>query len=1267
MIFDIKTLILLLLAIATINMGALWLLWLNNRRRFAGISFWLADMMCQFAGAGLILVRGRVPDFLSVVVANTFVISGALLLLIGLERFTGKQRRQGWNYVAAAAAPVLLTYFLFVQPSLKVREIVISAALLLFAAQASWLLLRRVSPSLRPVTRLTGLVLAGYAAVSLTRISLHLVIPAQTNDFFQTGLVNSLAMTFYIMLNVSLTISLIAMVNRRLVEQILAQEEKYARVFRSAPYAVTLTSLPTGQIFEVNDGFVQMSGYTGDEIVGKTMLDLNVWANPEDRNSLLEGLVAQGHLPAREVQFRRKSGELLTGLISAQVIVVNDEPCVMSSISDISERKQMENDLRASEELLSTMGSLAKVGGWGLDLKTNQLTWTRETYRIHEVEPDFRLELDSAINFYAPSARPVIQKAIERALTEDLPFDLELPFITAKGNHLWVRAIGNVDREDGQAARVYGVFQDITERKQAEEQITRSNMRLQKLVNILKHPAESVQQFLDYALAEAIELTESKIGYIYHYHEDRQEFVLNTWSKEVMPDCDVVNPQTCYELDKTGIWGEAVRQRRPIIVNDFQANHALKKGLPDGHVRLTSFMTTPIWRGQQIVGVIGLANKATDYQEDDVFQVSLLMDAVWSVVERKQAVEALRISEIRHRLLAENARDVVWVNGLDGSMTYVSPSVEQMRGVKPAESLQQPLEQILTPASQAVVQAYYQNLWAAVEAGLPLESFRGELEYIHKDGSTIWAEVMAFPILSPSGGFVEILGVSRDIRERKRAEEELRQANAQLAAQTAHASQMAAQAEAANRAKSQFLASISHELRTPLNAILGFSELMARDANLTAKQHENLAIINRSGDHLLALINDVLDMARIEAGRTVLQEGDFNLHHLLEDIADLFRLRAESKGISLTLTVWPGLPRWVHADQGKLRQILINLLSNAVKFTPSGRIDLSAQRTGGDDDRLLIAVQDTGSGILPADLTAIFEPFVQSANGHNAPDGTGLGLPISQQFARLMGGDLTAFSAGIPGEGSRFEVVLPLRLAVADGETGRPLADRPRTAFLAPGQPDYRLLVAEDHAESRELLAGLLTQLGFAVRTAGNGQEAIQVWEEWQPHLIWMDMRMPALDGHETTRRIKATAQGQQTVIVAISAGVLSDKHAAMRADGCDDFVGKPYRAEEIVACLVRHLGVQMVYADAPSVTPAAAPPAIDLTALPDGWAAQVRQAALAADAGQLLALAAEVEAAQPELAAALRRSIDDFDYDAILETGGIMMDRPLFHSLSTT
>lgn len=403
-------------------------------------------------------------------------------------------------------------------------------------------------------------------------------------------------------------------------------------------------------------------------------------------------------------------------------------------------------------------------------------------------------------------------------------------------------------------------------------------------------------------------------------------------------------------------------------------------------------------------------------------------------------------------------------------------------------------------------------------------------------------------------------------------------------------------AEAANRAKSIFLANISHELRTPLNAILGFSQLMLRqaglggvgDGGLTYKQRENMQVINRSGEHLLGLINDVLEMSKIEAGRTTLNHNSFNLYNLLKGLEDMFRLRAEDKDLSLEFDLHPDVPRYICTDEGKLRQILMNLLGNAIKFTLEGGVvvriypagetqpaESFACEEGISDFRLLrFEVEDSGPGITADELKIIFDPFVQSKSGQKAQEGTGLGLSISLQYAQLMGGDLTAKSQSETG--SLFRLEIPIQV-VSETAIQTSLSTK-QVAGLAPGQPAYRILVVDDKEVNRQLIVKLLTPLGFEVQEAEHGLQALQVWETWEPHLIFMDMRMPVMDGYEATRKIKGTIKGQATVIIALTASALEEDRAIILSEGCDDYIRKPFRESDLFEAFEKHLGVQFIY-----------------------------------------------------------------------------------------
>lgn len=384
-------------------------------------------------------------------------------------------------------------------------------------------------------------------------------------------------------------------------------------------------------------------------------------------------------------------------------------------------------------------------------------------------------------------------------------------------------------------------------------------------------------------------------------------------------------------------------------------------------------------------------------------------------------------------------------------------------------------------------------------------------------------------------------------------------------------------AESANQAKSRFLANMGHELRTPLNAIMGFSELLSMDSNQSKDQYESLKIINKSGEHLLKLINDILDMAKIEAGKTILNNAPFDLGAMVQDVARMMRIQADRKKLSLTVEHMSVFPRFIIGDEARLRQILVNLIGNAIKFTDEGFIVIRLGMATTQSGTLTIEVEDSGMGIDEDDQKRIFEPFTQLGL-QGGSKGTGLGLSITQQFVQMMGGTISVEST--PGKGSIFKLELPVTEA---NEGDVIMADkRGVVSALAPDQKSFRILIVEDQADNQELLSRLLVSVGFQVKVAENGEQGVALFQSWNPHFIWMDQRMPVMDGVTATQRIRALPGGQEVKIVAVTASAFSDERQEILDSGMDDYISKPYRSAEIYECLEKHLGVTYLYEPIP-------------------------------------------------------------------------------------
>jgi PAS domain S-box-containing protein len=782
--------------------------------------------------------------------------------------------------------------------------------------------------------------------------------------------------------------------------------------------------------------------------------------------------------------------------------------------------------------------------------------------------------------------------------------------------------------QNGELIHAVHVARDITDRKRAEEELRRSEVYLAEGQRL-----SGMGSWAWSADAAGRHYWSEEMFRIFGFKPKEGAPALENFLQRIHPE----------DYDRaTKQWEQTLRDKTDLAV-DFRTV------LPDGTIRNIYIIGHPVLdETSKVVEYVGTAMDVTERKraEDELRKHrEHLEDLV------KQRTEELAVlNQLVYGSLESGEVGALWIDFKEADTLHALDNTARMLGLEPDPTGEKTYKlsnwtNLLTDTAVAfpdyapIIEEAKERLLGAISG--KYKNYRAVYPTAMPDGSLKWIDGRAE--VAKRGDYGQALlmtGTLIDITRLKRAEADLAEAKTR--------------AEAANRAKSTFLANMSHELRTPLNAVLGFSRLLKNDPGVTPQQQETLDVIVRSGEHLLNLINNVLDMAKIESGRAVLKESEVDLNQLLHEMQSLMGVGAVEKGLRFALEHDPDLPRFVAVDAGKLRQVLLNLLGNAIKYTDSGGVKLRARLAslhGTEKAQVRFEVEDSGPGISQEDCQRIFFPFVQLGNQAPAQAGTGLGLAICKQYVELMGGQIGVASK--PGKGSAFYFEIPVRVlpSVAERDELKPR----RILGLAEGQPRHRLLIVEDQPENRLLLRRLLDPLGFELREAANGQEAVALFEQWHPDLIWMDIRMPVMDGLEAVRRIRATKAGADTKIVALTAHALEEEREPIMAAGCDDLVRKPFREQELFEALARHLRLKFIYETAPRQESTPEVPGLTLNpeqldALPAQLLQELRQAVVELDTARTHALIEQVAERDASLGRALNTLATQFDYERLLK-----------------
>ena len=890
-------------------------------------------------------------------------------------------------------------------------------------------------------------------------------------------------------------------------EKLRESEERFAKAFNASPLAFTITSLKTGKLVEVNETFVNMTGFSREEAIGRSTAELGLWNNAPDREKELAAVVGDGKIRNSEYRFLMKDGSEIVGLLSAELLELGGEPCALTVIQDITTRKQTEENLKYQKTLLealteSVLDGILIVSADGRMLYSNQ--------RFHEIwkfPPEVVESQSDKLALEWEAAQTMNPKGfLARVETiYDQPDNEVREEIVMKDGRVFDRFGAPIQHADGQYGWVW-TFRDITDRKNAEDALREINQRF-----------SATYEFAPVGIVES-----SPEG---RYINGNEQFCAITgYNKK--------------ELSEFGI--EEITH-----AEDFSTDIELHRKLVDGAIPSYQIEKRYVRKDGSIVWCELYRSAVRDAAGKTLYTIG----AVSNITTRKFTEEALRESEENYRVLAETASDAIIRIDEASTIRFVNTAAERIFGYAMQEMVGQPLMMLMPEEMRPQHYAGFSRYMQTGKRKLNWESI--EVPAQRKNGEQFPLEI-SFGEYNRDGRRF-FIGIARDITERKQAEAERERF---LISEQEHRRQ----AEESNRLKDEFLATVSHELRTPLNAILGWATMVRKGGYDPETMRRAFDVVERNSRNQNQIISDILDVSRIITGKLNLNLYPLHLTPILRAAIDTLHPAIEAKHLKLKTNFKPDTAK-VSGDGDRLQQVMWNLLSNAVKFTPDGgTIEIALFYR---DNFAEIVVTDSGEGIKQDFLPYVFDRFRQEDGSANRRHGgLGLGLSIVRNLVELHGGTVAVKNRG-SGQGAVFTVHLPLKSGKSAAAAKNKNADDAQYGILK----GLRILVVDDEADALELAAFILGGEGAEVFTADSVDEALEIFDKESLDAIVSDIGMPGKDGYNLIEEIKKRASRSKRVIPTVALTAYAGDREGKRVTevGFDAHLPKPVEPSQLI------------------------------------------------------------------------------------------------------